>query len=59
MKQLRIWPDESARAREEATRWRRLPAKSREEVVVQFVRLIAESVIGANRRAEMQKEKRR
>jgi hypothetical protein len=57
MKQLRFWSREEGR--EEKLRWERLPEKSRHEIVAQFVRLIAESVIGTSRWAQNQEKEKR
>jgi hypothetical protein len=57
MKQLRLWSAEEVR--EEKPQWDRLPGRSREQVVVQLVRLVVEAMVStASRAAQGRKEKR-
>ena len=57
MKQLRLWSTEQSH--EVRLRWERLPEKTREEVVAQFVRLVVESVVATSRWAREQEEEKR
>lgn len=55
MKQASLWTSEGDRA---AT-WNRLPEKVRAEIVAQFVRLVAISLIGAEENVQNPKKEKR